>query len=79
MNHVAAGLLDSFYSRCNALDGFWALGMLYREVQEAPYLVTLDLLARTATPAGPGADSIAARYADFLGKALSKKYSGPRI
>lgn len=73
MNHVAAGLLSSFYSRCNELDGFWALGMLYQEVQDAPYRVTLDLLARTATPAGHHADLIARRYADFLAHALSKK------
>jgi hypothetical protein len=73
MNHVAAGLLSSFYSRCNELEGFWALGMLYAEVQPAPYRVTLDLLARTATPAGPNAVLIAARYVDFLRHALLKK------
>ena len=66
MNHVAAGLLDSFYSRCNDIQGYWALGMLYEEAQSAPYRVTLDLLARTATPAGPHADLLANGYADFL-------------
>lgn len=73
MNHVAAGLLDSFYSRCNALQGYWALGMLYEEVPSAPYRVTLDLLARTAAPAGPRAELVAARYGDFLTLALLKK------
>jgi hypothetical protein len=73
MNHVAAGLLDSFYSRCNELDGFWALGMLYQEVQAAPYKVTLDLLARTATPAGHSAMLMTERYAEFLKRALVKK------
>jgi len=56
MNHVAAGLLGSFCSRCNSLEGYWALGMLYQEAKEAPYRVTLDLLSRTATPAGHNAD-----------------------
>ncbi|MDB5791596.1 MAG: hypothetical protein JWQ80_1620 [Massilia sp.] len=73
MNHVAAGLLASFYSRCNDLEGFWALGMLYEEVQAEPYRVELDLLARTATPTGHNAVLIAARYADFLRHALLKK------
>jgi hypothetical protein len=73
MNHVAAGLLDSFYSRCNDLDGFWALGMLYEEVQTAPYCVELDLLKQTARPGGQNAVRIAVRYADFLRRALLKK------
>lgn len=73
MNHVAAGLLHSFSSRCNDLEGFWALGMLYDEVQSEPYRVELDLLARTATPAGPNALAIAGRYAEFLRRALLKK------
>lgn len=73
MNHVAAGLLHSFYSRCNELEGYWALGKLYEEVQSEPYRVELDLLARTATPAGRNAVIIAVQYADFLRRALSKK------
>ena len=76
MNHVAAGLRDSFYSRCNAIQGYWALGMLYEEAQAAPHRLTLDLLARTATPAGPHADLAATRYADFLTLALLKKNLG---
>lgn len=73
MNHVAAGLLHSFSSRNNDVEGFWGLGMLYDEVQSAPYRVELDLLARTATPAGHNAVLIAGRYAHFLRHALSKK------
>ena len=73
MNHVAAGLLHSFNSRCNDLDGFWTMGMLYEEVQWEPYCVELDLLARTATPAGHNAVLIAGRYGDFLRHALLKK------
>ena len=73
MNHVAAGLLDSFYSRCNDLEGFWALGMLYAEVQTAPYCVELDLLKQTARPGGQNAALLAMRYADFLRRALLKK------
>jgi len=73
MNHVAAGLLGAFYSRCNELNGFWALGMLYKEVQSEPYRVTLDLLAETATPRGPNAILIATRYGEFLRRALLKK------
>lgn len=73
MNHVAAGLLASFYSRRNELEGFWALGMLYQEVQSDPYHLKLDLLARTATSSGHNAALIATRYADYLQRALSKK------
>jgi hypothetical protein len=73
MNHVATGLLHSFCSRCNDLDGFWALGMLYEEVQSAPYCVELDLLMQTALPAGYHAGRIAAHYAEYFRRALSKK------
>ena len=73
MNHVAAGLLASFCARGNAVDGYWALGMLYQEVQSAPHRVTLDLLAQTANPPGNNAALIAARYAGYLGRALVKQ------
>lgn len=73
LNHVAAGLLSSFYSRCNEVDGFWALGMLYKEVLEAPHCVTLDLLSRTAMPARCSALYVTGRYAEFLERALAKK------
>lgn len=49
---IAAGLLSSFVSRNNDVDGYWALGKLYRLVETAGIQkVQIDLLARRMEPA----------------------------
>ncbi|HEX8611968.1 MAG TPA: hypothetical protein VF800_11835 [Telluria sp.] len=75
-NHVAAGLLQSFVSRNNDVGGFWALGVLYREVSASDGGVLLNLLDGAAAPSTPGAAIVASNYAVFLRRALLAKGIG---
>lgn len=72
-NHVAAGLLHSFVSRCNDVGGYWALGVLYRAAQNDPKTVELDLLGETAAPACPACVAVARHYAAFLRDAAARQ------
>jgi len=52
LKSIAAGLADSFNSRNNDLEGYWALGKLCRFAQEqSSSVVSLDVLNIVCTPA----------------------------
>lgn len=69
--HVAAGMADSFISRNNDLHGYWAPGLMYREIGTAPCSVVLDLLAVQAEPANCA--QVARKYAALMRLALSRQ------
>lgn len=73
LKHVAAGLIDTFISRYNDVGGHWALGLLYRDVSASPQTLELNLLDRTAHPAGDCAAVVVERYAIYLCAALKKQ------
>ncbi|MFZ6722677.1 hypothetical protein [Undibacterium sp. Ji49W] len=51
LKSIAAGIADSFNSRNNDLEGYWAIGKLCRFANEQSIsLVTLDLLNIVCTP-----------------------------
>ncbi|NNG22188.1 hypothetical protein [Telluria aromaticivorans] len=72
LNHFSAGLLDTFITRYNDYEGYWAFGVLYREVQASANRMQLDLLAATAQPEAPAACSVARTYARYLHQAIAK-------
>lgn len=71
--HVAAGMADSFISRNNDLHGYWAPGLMYREIDKAPCSVVLDLLAAYAAPETACCAQIARNYAAFMRLALIRQ------
>jgi hypothetical protein len=73
LNHVAAGLLASFVSRNNDVDGYWAPGVLYREAAVQGHATVLDLLTPAALAPSPSVRSVVQHYAPFLRHALDKQ------
>lgn len=73
LRHVAAGLLGSFVSRNNNVDGYWAIGVLYLEAAASDNIVQLRLLEREAAPPSATTMLVASNYAEFLRRALIKQ------
>lgn len=71
--HVAAGIADSFISRNNDLFGYWAPGLMYQEVPDAPSSAILNLLTGSAEPNTSYCGQVARNYAVFLERASSKQ------
>lgn len=72
LNHLGAGLLDTFISRYNDYEGYWAFGVMYREAQASANRIDIDLLAATAQPETPAAASVARTYAHYLRRASAR-------
>ena len=71
LNHMAAGLLGSFVSRNNDIQGYWALGVLYTDAQGSGKRVELDLLSGSAQPATPVCTGLARGWEHRLRQAIS--------
>ncbi len=71
LKHAAAGMLSSVISRNNDVNGYWALGLMYQDVNTPPYILELDLLRGVSQPVSDCADVVAERYAKFLRSALN--------
>lgn len=65
-------MLQSFISRNNDIEGYWALGQLYDEHGASLDPLTLDLLGEAARSRGVYAQAIVKRYALYLRAALLK-------
>jgi hypothetical protein len=73
LKHTAAGLLGSLISRNNDVNGYWAPGMLYRDVCTPPHGIELNLLTCSSEPSSEVAKTVMAYYATFLRLAVIKK------
>ncbi len=74
LKDVASGLLGSFVSRNNDVDGYWSLGLLRSLAdRRGRRTLRLDLIARTAEPSEELVDRLAARYGDMLGRHLARR------
>lgn len=73
LKHAAAGLLGWIVSRNNDVNGYWAPGLLYRDVLEAPHVIELNLLRGTSRPDSDSAKLMAAYSATFLNTALQRQ------
>ena len=72
LRHLAAGLLGTFISRYNDYEGYWAFGVMYREVYSSGNPVTLDLIAKTALPDMPATANVSRTYGNYLREAIAK-------
>lgn len=71
---IAFGIASSFSSRNNDVDGYWALGVLYKLAAEAgSYCFSLNLKDGESAPAFLFSRRIADPYCAFLGEQLEKK------
>lgn len=50
LKNIAFGLMGWFEGRYNSIEGYWALGVLYREALAADGAIAFDLLARRVQP-----------------------------
>ncbi|MDG9930060.1 MULTISPECIES: hypothetical protein [unclassified Pseudomonas] len=64
---VAAGVSSSFASRNNDIEGYWGLGIIYREIDTAGRSsVHLDILSGESCPPIRHAERLAETYRSFL-------------
>lgn len=74
LRNVAAGLLSSFVSRNNDVEGYWAPGLLYTAASAAgSSAILLDLLGAEAMPSAPAAVTAARNDREFLRRALRRE------
>lgn len=67
LSDVAAGILGAFVGRNNAIDGYWAIGVLCREVTEDGRTeLVLDLTE-------PQGEALAIRWGEQLGAELKRR------
>lgn len=71
---IAGGLINSFLSRNNDIDGYWALGLFYQcaAVRE-DFRFELDLLSGKSWPYFEYSERSSKPYRDFLFAQLEKK------
>lgn len=72
LKHAAAGLLGSLISRNNDVNGFWAMGLLSRDAILPPHRMEINFIDGSSSPASKNARLMAACYASFLRKAMSR-------
>jgi hypothetical protein len=83
LKSVGSGLLHSFISRNNDLDGYWALGKLFLYAKRlGTTSVTLDLIGRSISPSPktlssiyqpPNVELLSTRYGRMLLHVLAKR------
>ncbi len=71
---IAGGLINSFVSRNNDINGYWALGVIFKFLTEQNcQKFHLNLLGGHSIPHYIYSDNLAKPYRDFLFKQASKK------
>jgi Cysteine-rich CPCC len=71
---VSYALLDQFDSRNNDLDGYWAVGQLYKyALKEGVLAVSLDILGGKTTPANQACEQVAQIYRTVLKRHLRNR------
>ncbi|MBM7035002.1 hypothetical protein [Vibrio ulleungensis] len=74
LGSLASGIVGSFNSRNNDVDGYWGIGKLYKFVEFAhEKVVELDLLASSTAPPTHEFDTMLAFYRDMLLNLLRKR------
>lgn len=74
MTGMAAGLAGKFVSRNNDVDGYWALGLLYRAVaKKGASEISIDLVSRTSIPDTKYSRRMAEPLASWLFDQLHKQ------
>ena len=69
---LAYGLIESFVSRNNDVQGYWGIGKLYGEaLEQSGSSVCIDLIDQNVRPTGPAAGAIQLHYAGRLDRMAS--------
>ena len=71
---LADGLIDSFMSRNNDIEGYWALGLLYtRALELQRKAFTLTLLGGESTAGDSLCEALRGKYGAFLSERMSRR------
>ncbi|RCU42875.1 hypothetical protein DU002_19160 [Corallincola holothuriorum] len=74
LGSIASGIVGSFNSRNNDVDGYWGIGKLYKFVEnESHKVVELDLLNGSVEPFTHQFDSLVTCYRGMLELLLNKR------
>lgn len=72
LKNIAFGLMGWFEGRYNDIEGYWALGILYREAQRGDGVISFDLAGAQVRPSTPVIasmlNSCIARFDQMLAK-----------
>lgn len=70
---IASGLVGKFTSRNNNINGYWALGILYKITNDSGRdKFKLDLLSADSAPYWKGSDELTVKYKNFIIEQLGK-------
>ncbi|WNC67481.1 hypothetical protein RI845_13255 [Thalassotalea nanhaiensis] len=73
LGSIASGIIGSFNSRNNDIDGYWAIGKLYNlVVQHEIKAVFVDLRSKKITPLSNDFDLMISNYHNMLNRLLVK-------
>lgn len=71
---VASGIINSFSSRNNDIDGYWGLGKLYKAIEPVESkVVSIELITKVATPNIDELNMISLSYSKIFIKLLGNK------
>jgi len=71
---ISAGIASSFISRNNDVDGYWAIGILYKIASESgDNKFTLNLLSGESSPNFKYSNRVSQPYHNYLINQLEKK------
>lgn len=67
LKNIAYGILSSFLSRNNDVNGYWGIGKLYSIMVISKSLkIEIDLIKRTISPANNELNVLVSNYSDYL-------------
>ena len=73
IKNISYGIMDSFMSRNNDINGYWALGIFYKVAAENNQKhFVLDLISKVSDPYYKYSANVASRYKEFIDKQLAK-------
>ncbi|WP_446751420.1 hypothetical protein [Vibrio sp. S9_S30] len=74
LGSIASGIIGSFCSRNNDVDGYWGIGKLYKHVDLLESkVVSIDLLSQTIEPYDPSFELMVKQYSEILHKLVAKR------
>ena len=74
LKNIACGIISSFNSRNNDVDGYWGIGKLYKfSISKSTDTVMMDLLNKTTSPQTGEFDLLLSHYYDMLLNQVSSR------
>ncbi len=80
LKSVAYGVADHFVSRYNEIDGYWALGILYKQANHNKiHTITLDIIKQEIHPNQIDPTDLLTYFHSYLNKLLINHHFKPAI